>query len=64
VQLLRKEQVVVIDCQQNTEHLASLGARGIARVDFCSRVAAATRQTAIDWSIHRATTLNFLLGSY
>jgi leucyl/phenylalanyl-tRNA--protein transferase len=64
VQLLQKEQVLVIDCQQNTEHLASLGARVIAREEFCSQVAAATRQKPIDWSSYRATTLNVLLESY
>jgi leucyl/phenylalanyl-tRNA--protein transferase len=64
VQLLRNERVPVIDCQQNTEHLASLGAREIRRADFCAHVAAATRRSAIDWSIYRAGTLNLLLGSY
>lgn len=62
VQLLRNEQVPVIDCQQNTEHLASLGAREIRRADFCAHVAAATRKAPIDWSIYRAGTLNLLLG--
>lgn len=64
VQLLRNEQVPVIDCQQNTGHLASLGAREIRRADFCAHVAAATRRTPIDWSNYRAETLNLLLGSY
>ncbi len=41
VQLLRLEKVPLIDCQQETSHLASLGARAIARAQFCSHVAAA-----------------------
>lgn len=64
VQLLRGEQVPVIDCQQNTEHLASLGAREIAREDFCAHVAAATGRPPIDWSVYRAKPLNFLLERY
>ncbi len=64
VQLLRNEQVPVIDCQQNTEHLASLGAREIRRADFCAHVAAATARGPIDWSIYRANALNSLLARY
>jgi leucyl/phenylalanyl-tRNA--protein transferase len=63
VRLLRYEQVPMIDCQQNTAHLASLGAREIRRAEFCAHVAAATRSAPIDWSNYRAGTLNRLLGS-
>jgi leucyl/phenylalanyl-tRNA--protein transferase len=34
VALLREQRMTVIDCQQETEHLASLGARPIARAQF------------------------------
>lgn len=64
VKLLQDEQVPVIDCQQNTEHLASLGAREIARADFCAQVAVATQRAPVDWSTYRAGPLNRLLGSY
>ncbi|MBN9430392.1 MAG: leucyl/phenylalanyl-tRNA--protein transferase [Burkholderiales bacterium] len=39
----------VIDCQQNTRHLASLGAREISRAAFLSELAASIRQPAPDW---------------
>jgi leucyl/phenylalanyl-tRNA--protein transferase len=39
VALCRHEGIGVIDCQQNTEHLASLGAREIRRSDFVATVA-------------------------
>ncbi len=35
VHVMRKERVPVIDCQQNTRHLASLGAREISRGRVC-----------------------------
>lgn len=36
----RHHGIAMIDCQQNTAHLASLGAREIARADFIAHVAA------------------------
>ena len=45
----RRCGIPLIDCQQNTRHLASLGAREIPRADF---VAAVTRNAAlppVDW---------------
>jgi leucyl/phenylalanyl-tRNA---protein transferase len=38
-----------IDCQQNTQHLASLGAREIARADFVAQVAQNARLQAAPW---------------
>jgi leucyl/phenylalanyl-tRNA--protein transferase len=64
LQLLRLEKVPMLDCQQQTSHLASLGARGIARADFCSRVAAAVRQPSIDWSRYRDRAMTDLLRAY
>lgn len=49
VSLLRRHGFSVIDCQQNTRHLASLGAREIARASFLQHVAALTRQPDPDW---------------
>jgi leucyl/phenylalanyl-tRNA--protein transferase len=63
VRLLQHEGVPVIDCQQNTAHLASLGAREIPRAEFCAHVAAATRRAAIDWAKYRVGTINRLLAS-
>jgi leucyl/phenylalanyl-tRNA--protein transferase len=60
VRLLSMEKVPVIDCQQNTSHLASLGAREIARSDFCAHVATAVRRTPIDWPAYAARPLNLL----
>lgn len=39
--------VAMIDCQQETDHLASLGARPIPRAEFVAHVRAATAQPAI-----------------
>lgn len=50
VALCRKHQMPMIDCQQNTEHLASLGAQEMPRADFLARVAALTPQPQPDWS--------------
>ncbi len=38
-----------IDCQQNTQHLASLGAREIARADFVAQVAQNAQKPAPAW---------------
>lgn len=64
VQLLRLEKVPMLDCQQETSHLASLGARAIARADFCSHVAAAVRQPPIDWARYREQAVTDLLRAY
>jgi leucyl/phenylalanyl-tRNA---protein transferase len=61
VRLLRREDVAMIDCQQNTVHLASLGAREIARERFAAGVADAVRRAPIDWSAYRSMRLNCLL---
>lgn len=49
VALCRAQGVELIDCQQNTPHLASLGAREIGREAFLSHVARARAQPALDW---------------
>jgi leucyl/phenylalanyl-tRNA--protein transferase len=64
VQLLRLEKVPMLDCQQETSHLASLGARAIARAQFCSRVAAAVREPPIDWLRFRGRAVTDLLRVY
>jgi leucyl/phenylalanyl-tRNA--protein transferase len=41
-----------VDCQQNTAHLASLGAREWPRQKLLDRVAAAVTQTAPKWQFN------------
>ncbi len=45
----RQEQVALVDCQQNTRHLASLGAREIPRDEFVRHVAQEARLPAARW---------------
>ncbi len=44
VAMLKRAGMPLIDCQQETEHLASLGARPIARAQFAQALAALTRE--------------------
>jgi len=50
VPALREAGFSVIDCQQATAHLASLGAREIPREDFLDRVARLSAQSPPDWT--------------
>lgn len=61
VQLLRGEQVPVIDCQQNTRHLASLGAREITRREFVAHLQTTVRAAPVDWAAYAGRPLNALL---
>ena len=45
----RHHGIAVIDCQQNTQHLASLGAREIDRADFVAQVAQNTKKPSPRW---------------
>lgn len=47
VHFLRSEGVALIDCQQQTSHLARLGARPIRRTTFLAQMKAATAQPPI-----------------
>jgi leucyl/phenylalanyl-tRNA--protein transferase len=40
----------MIDCQQNTQHLASLGAKEMPRSDFLTRVKRNLLAASPDWS--------------
>jgi leucyl/phenylalanyl-tRNA--protein transferase len=53
VRVLLREQVPMIDCQQNTRHLASLGGREIARHEFIAHVRRAVRQPPVHWAAYR-----------
>ncbi|GAB1387686.1 leucyl/phenylalanyl-tRNA--protein transferase [Melaminivora sp.] len=47
--IARRQGVELIDCQQNTHHLASLGAHEIQRGRFLAHVRQASSQPAIAW---------------
>ncbi|MFD0669520.1 leucyl/phenylalanyl-tRNA--protein transferase [Ramlibacter sp. MAHUQ-53] len=49
VALCRAQGVALVDCQQNTRHLASLGAREIDRGDFLAAVARGTEAPPLRW---------------
>lgn len=49
VAMCRRGGAARIDCQQNTAHLASLGAREMPRGVFAQHVAAACLQAPMDW---------------
>ena len=48
--LCRRQRVALIDCQQNTRHLASLGAHEITRADFIDHLRTARIQPALQWT--------------
>lgn len=44
--------IQMIDCQQETEHMARLGAHAIQRKDFIAHVEHAKKHTAIEWQFY------------
>lgn len=50
VSLLQHHSMPMLDCQQNTGHLASLGAREISRTDFLRRSRQLAAEPSPDWS--------------
>jgi leucyl/phenylalanyl-tRNA--protein transferase len=65
VEILRREGVPVIDCQQKTAHLASLGAREMGRREFCAHLARAVELAPVQWQAYRGVRLNSILdGRY
>jgi len=64
VRILQEQQVRVIDCQQNTRHLASLGAREISRAEFCSMLHRAVAEAAVPWKRYSDAARNDLLSGY
>jgi leucyl/phenylalanyl-tRNA--protein transferase len=64
VALLRREGVAMIDCQQSTGHLSSLGAREVRRAQFIQRVSEAVQAAPIDWSVYHGARLNSLLSDH
>jgi leucyl/phenylalanyl-tRNA--protein transferase len=49
VAFCRSRGIGLIDCQQNTTHLASLGAREVARSDFVAQVSQNAKKPAPPW---------------
>ena len=49
VAICRHHQIPLIDCQQNTDHLASLGAREISRTAFIRSVTNLAGKAGPDW---------------
>ncbi|AKJ28478.1 leucyl/phenylalanyl-tRNA--protein transferase [Caldimonas brevitalea] len=49
VALCRRGGIAMIDCQQRTAHLVSMGAREIPRRDFLAHVRQAVTQPAVSW---------------
>lgn len=50
VSVARHHGVRLIDCQQNTRHLASLGAAEMPRQQFLSQIQSAQQQPPINWA--------------
>lgn len=50
VSVARRHGIRMIDCQQNTRHLASLGAREIPRPQFAAHIAQAQHSPELDWA--------------
>ena len=49
VRFLERHDVTMIDCQMQTEHLASLGARAIERAEFLAHVRHAVNEPGFFW---------------
>ncbi len=64
VHVMRAERVRVIDCQQNTRHLASLGAREISRREFVRHLSESVRAPPINWTAYAKRPLNALLVDF
>ena len=64
VAFCRTHGIALIDCQQRTEHLASLGAREIERPTFEGHVRQAVRQRGpLDWTYDRLHWARLQLGT-
>ena len=57
---LRRHKIEMIDCQQNTSHLASLGGREIARKAFIAHVHASVGAAPIPWRFDKTVLLDIV----
>jgi leucyl/phenylalanyl-tRNA--protein transferase len=55
VGMLKAQGFTMIDCQQTTSHLGSLGGRAIPRQAFLEQIAALTAQPSPDWPSMQVT---------
>jgi len=55
---LQRHEIEMIDCQQNTSHLASLGGREIARKVFVAHVRASVDAPQIPWRFDKSVLLD------
>jgi leucyl/phenylalanyl-tRNA--protein transferase len=60
---LRRHEIEMIDCQQNTSHLASLGGREIARKAFIAHVRASVDAAPIPWRFDKTVLLELVAPS-
>jgi leucyl/phenylalanyl-tRNA---protein transferase len=58
VAYLQRHKIEMIDCQQNTSHLASLGGREIARKVFVAHVRASVDAPQIPWRFDKSVLLD------
>jgi leucyl/phenylalanyl-tRNA--protein transferase len=49
VAFCKAKRISMIDCQQNTQHLSSFGAKEIPRANFADHVREQTGQPAPEW---------------
>jgi leucyl/phenylalanyl-tRNA--protein transferase len=57
---LRHHKIEMIDCQQNTSHLASLGGREIPRKGFVTHLRRAVAESPIPWHFDKSVLLDVL----
>ncbi len=57
---LQRHEIEMIDCQQNTSHLASLGGREIARKAFVTHVRASVDRAALPWRFDKTVLLDMI----
>jgi leucyl/phenylalanyl-tRNA---protein transferase len=57
---LRRHKIEMIDCQQNTSHLASLGGREIPRKAFVTHLRRAVGEPSIGWRFDKTALLDVL----
>jgi leucyl/phenylalanyl-tRNA---protein transferase len=62
VALCRSNGVQMVDCQQNTAHLGSLGAAEMPRRDFIEHVQKAVHQGAVHWRFSPLYWQNLMLA--
>ncbi len=62
--ICRREQIPWIDCQQQTSHLASLGASPVSGKEFAAHLDAFCPLPAPDWSNYRGKALNDLCEDF